>query len=183
MEAKARETAAEKQRREEAVAAKRKAEWEAVQAEYSAADNLTDIPALENGGESDSQLQLEADGDTASRPASRQSSTGSRPTSRQSTVGSSRPHSRQSVASSSKENNAGQLTLRLDAPSSCGGPGQVLRNWGGPSRGGGGAADITATVLKRPLLKPTHRVSSGYDAGYTQERNNSSVRSFFKPWS
>jgi hypothetical protein len=113
MEAKARETAAEKQRREEAVAAKRKAEWEAVQAEYSAADNLTDIPALENGGESDSQLQLEADGDTASRPASRQSSTGSRPTSRQSTVGSSRPHSRQSVASSSKENNAGQLTLRI----------------------------------------------------------------------
>eukprot|EP01043_Picozoa_sp_COSAG02_P081928 COSAG02_NODE_20264_length_840_cov_1.342780_1_plen_56_part_10 len=49
MEIRARERAAEKIHAEEAAAAKRKSDWEAVQAEYSAADNLPDLPALADG--------------------------------------------------------------------------------------------------------------------------------------
>ena len=136
MEARAKALVVAEKESEAAAAAERKAQWEALQSEYSAAGDLPalqdgvadpqpELPALEDGRPASPASPKSAGG---SRPSSRQSAAGSRPNSRQSGGMGSRPNSRQSgsrpgsrqsattaTSVSSAESNRGQLTLRIFA--------------------------------------------------------------------
>ena len=112
METRAKEQAVQQLQAEEAAAAKRKSDWEAVQAGYLASENQPALPALTDAGAEPESLEVQTDTSSAlsSRPPS---SASSRPASRHSDNNTgSRPHSRQSLASNA-ESNAAQLTLRI----------------------------------------------------------------------
>lgn len=110
METRAKERAAQQLQDEEAAAAKRKSDWEATQAEYSASCNQPALPTVTNGDPERLEEQIDAASKLVSRPSSAGSS---RPTSRHSNVG-SRPDSRQSIASECGTNgNSAQLTIRI----------------------------------------------------------------------